>query len=246
MKTKKILILLAIINSLLVVSIGLVSAFEENDLILDGVGDVVDFNGEIINSNKYIDIRNIDFTELGYSIDNNNIEVTVKVNGKIDNRGNINDAFGESTSGDENSINFDFVIYSIIITFSNDEYTIFYINETCILSHGMEEKNLTSYNVNGNSLTISFEANVEEKSLESIIATSEFSKININYEDLFELWSNMTPEELAAQNKSKQETVLANRIRGVAYRLKRKGLLTSPSIGVFKIASKGLAILKNL
>ena len=68
-------------------------------------------------------------------------------------------------------------------------------------------------------------------------------------EDLqsYSVWIlNVTPEELAAQNKSKQETVLANRIRGVAYRLKRKGLLTSPSIGVFKIASKGLAILKNL
>ncbi|MHA1279283.1 MAG: winged helix-turn-helix domain-containing protein [Candidatus Helarchaeota archaeon] len=57
---------------------------------------------------------------------------------------------------------------------------------------------------------------------------------------------NVTPEELQAQNKSKQETVLANRVRGVAYRLKRKGLLKSPSNGIFKITNKGLASLKNL
>ena len=145
MKAKKILILLAIINSLLVISIGLVSAFEESDIIFDGVGDVIDFNGKIVDSNKYIDVKNIDFTELEYSIDNNNIEVTVKVDGKIENRGNINDAFGESASGDENSINFDFVIYSIIISFTDGDYTIFYINETCVLSHGIEERNLTNY-----------------------------------------------------------------------------------------------------
>ncbi|MHA1342155.1 MAG: winged helix-turn-helix domain-containing protein [Candidatus Helarchaeota archaeon] len=57
---------------------------------------------------------------------------------------------------------------------------------------------------------------------------------------------NLTPKELTTQISSKRETVLANRVRGMAYRLKRKGLLKSPSKGVYKITSKGLASLKNM
>ena len=55
---------------------------------------------------------------------------------------------------------------------------------------------------------------------------------------------NITPEERGLPLSSRHETVLANRIRGIAYRLKKKQLLTSPTRGVFKITKKGLARLR--
>ncbi|MCK4415914.1 MAG: hypothetical protein KAU84_02055, partial [Thermoplasmatales archaeon] len=162
MKIGKILILAMVVSSLLAISISSVVAVDEYELITDGTGDVVDFvTQETVDEHPDIDVENIDITELKYEREDKSVTLTLKVDGVIENRGDLDDISGSDIPDDLFVFNVNTVGYVFMLSTSYDTYQIAYANNTCQVIYLTEFEiiNLTEddFSVIFGTLTISFE-----------------------------------------------------------------------------------------
>ena len=184
MKIGKAAIIALFVSSLLLVSIGHVSAFEESGEINDGAGDVVqiDFDTQeerLATESPYIDIDNLDIVKVTYAFTDTHVDLEFIVKGEIENRGST-----EESSGYVYSYDMDDVAYTISIeTEEGGYYDVIYINNTCKLSYEAESVNITDFSVDGGTLTISFDLDTSEETFYNISAKSEYIRTKFNLSD---------------------------------------------------------------
>ncbi len=198
MKIGKILILAMVVSSLLAISISSVVAVDEYELITDGTGDVVDFvTQETVDEHPDIDVKNIDITELKYEREDKSVTLTLKVDGIIENRGDLSDISEYGLPDDLLDFNVNTVGYVFMLFTSYDEYQIAYANNTCQVIYLTEFEiiNLTEddFSVNVDTLTITFEVGTTNETYESASVTTLYQKFSLS--DLEE-WEGEDPEGL--------------------------------------------------
>ena len=90
MKIEKILMLMMVCSVLIASSMN-VAAVEESGILDDGLpGDVFDYGTyELVTESQYIDVDNIDISQVEYTITNETIEFTMTVVGVIEDRGSL-------------------------------------------------------------------------------------------------------------------------------------------------------------
>jgi hypothetical protein len=175
--------------------LGIVSAFEEEGNINDGIGDVIDtFKYEVVSENKYVEIDNIDITKFTYTITDNSFVFSIEVKGVIENRGDMSDLNMDSIDEDSFTFDIDAVGYSFTLSTSKDYYVINYVNGECQLLTDTSTINLTSsdFSISGNKLTINYDLDTTGQVFESAIATSTYIRWKFDINDLI----NMTEEDL--------------------------------------------------
>ena len=168
MKIEKMLIIALVASSLLIASTSTVVAVDETRTITDAEDDVVD-----VISGETTDYPNIDITEIKYDREGTNITITMTVKGVIENIGDIS---GEDWS--------DLVTYMFYFTTSFDMYTIWYVNEYCVLSTSYEEINITDFSVEGSVLEVNFNINNTEETYDSIAVDSAYMSMDLTGEDM--------------------------------------------------------------
>lgn len=195
MKIGKILILAMVVSSLLAISISSVVAVDEYELITDGTGDVVDFvTQETVDEHPDIDVENIDITELKYVREDKSVILTLKVDGVIENRGDLSDISGYGLPDDLLDFNVNTVAYLFILDTSYETYQITYANNTCQVSYGSDFEiiNLTEddFSVIFGTLTISFEVRTTNETYDSVSVQTLYQKYSfddIDFENLDDL-----------------------------------------------------------
>ena len=119
MKNRNILISAVVIISILVSLIPSAAAVEENETITDSIGDVIDHLGEVVESNPNIDVENIDIVNFVYERSNKDVTFELKVDGIIEDRGDISDfsflGFGSEYPEDIYEFDMDTVGYTFIL-----------------------------------------------------------------------------------------------------------------------------------
>jgi len=167
-----------------------VVAIEENKTISDPAGDVFtsDFLGfgetediVYVSEHSDIDVKNIDIREITYIRQDKDVTLTLKVDGEIENRGNMEDIpnFGLE------EIDINVVEYKIGLGTSNESYVISYVNEKCQLNYYYDDEtvNLSEgewYIDNKDTLVISFELKSNDETYEYLEVTTTFTKMNIS------------------------------------------------------------------
>lgn len=184
MKIGKIVVLAMTICCLLIASSTHVAALEKSETIEDLENDVFDYETqEVVSDNQYIDVDNIDITQIGYEITNDTIEFTITVGGEIEDRGSLE----EFDDPDASFYNIDAVTYTFDLVTSEDWLSISYANNTCRLTDDMGEvTNLTEsdFTVNGNTLTVSFDWNTSGQTFEEASANVQYMRLVIDLEML--------------------------------------------------------------
>ena len=116
---KKILIIGLIACSLLITSMYSVVAAEEEKTFEDPSGDVIDVLSEEYTTNK----PNVDIINITYSKTGKDVTLSLKVKGKIEDRGDIDDPEAETL-----------VSYGILLSTDKQDYNILYVNQECLLN----------------------------------------------------------------------------------------------------------------
>lgn len=194
MKTKK-LALITILTIYVMLIFNIVSAFDEEESINDGIGDVIDtFKDEVVTENKYIEIDNIDITKFSYRISDTNLVFSIEVKGEIENRGDMSDLSMEGIDDDSYTFDIDAVGYSFSLSTSKDNFVINYVNGDCQLLNETDVVNLSSsdFTVSGNKLTVSYDLDTSNHVFDSAIATTTYIRWKFDINDLV----NMTEEDL--------------------------------------------------
>ena len=192
MKVEKIVILAIAICCLFITSSMQVAALEKSESPEDLENDVFDYlTQEIVTESQYIEVDNIDITNINYDITDTNIEFSITVKGKIEDRGTLDDFLGNYESN-ITSLNVDTVAYSFDLVTSEIWLNIMYVNNQCILTDELGEiTNLSAsdFSVSGDTLTVSFEWDTTNQTFEEATANSQYMRFmieDINYEDLDE------------------------------------------------------------
>lgn len=187
MKIDKILILTMVVTCLFFASTTSVVAIEENEIWTDITGDVftVDLLGigeseEIIYVTEHpdVDVENIDIVEVTYSRENKNVDLTLKVDGIIEDRGELIDIV---TLGYDN---IDAVGYTFLLSTSNEDYTVSYANNKCQITYSdFTTLNLTEddFSIDDlDTLVISFELNTDNETYDAITIEASYIKMNLS------------------------------------------------------------------
>ena len=194
MKTKK-FALIIILTIYVMLIFNIVSAFEVEESINDGIGDVIDtFKDEIVTENKYIEIDNIDISKFSYTISDTNVVFSIEVKGEIENRGDMSDLSMEGIDDDSYTFDIDAVGYSFSLSTSKDNYVINYVNGVCQLLNETDVVNLSSsdFTVSGNKLTVNYDLDTSNHVFDSAIATTTYIRWKFDINDLV----NMTEDDL--------------------------------------------------
>jgi len=200
MKKIKILIPTIVVISILAAIIPSVAAVEENETITDSIGDVIDHLGEVVESHPDIDVENIDIVNFVYERSDKIASFEVKVDGIIEDRGDISDfsflGFGSEYPEDTLEFNMDTIGYTFILSTSYEDYQIVYVNKKCqmMYSSTFEVVNISeeNYSVTGDTLTVSFELNTSNETYDIISAQTNYIRLEFNLSQL----ENMTDEEI--------------------------------------------------
>ena len=205
MKNISRLMLALLISSVCIGATLSVMALSENETISDGTDDVIDSLGEIVRSSPYVDINNIDITELKYTRDNKQVTLTLTVNGIIQNKGSLSDLLLLNGLGGDNpditDFNIDAVGYYFTLTTDNESYSIFYVNNACQLQYASDPEhpvNLSSsaFSVLDDTLTIYFELTTADEPYEDVSAQSSYIKLKFSLDDLNNLDENANIDDL--------------------------------------------------
>lgn len=189
MKIGKILVMLVAVSSLLFIQTTQVKALEASGIIEDPVGDVYSLlTNDVIYEHQHINVDNIDITEIQYAITADTIELTMVVKGMIENRGSLEDMDSIETLEEWEFENFDvdMVSYQFIVELSDDGIVVEYSNNSLKAESGLlGDLNLSTsnFNINQNTLKISFAYNTTGQSFIEINAASYYYRFNL--EELF-------------------------------------------------------------
>jgi len=200
MKKMRLLIPTLLVINLLAALCFPIAAIDENQTITDSLGDVIDLNKEdIVTDHPDIDVEDIDIERITYFRSDTSVELTLKVDGNIGNRGTEDDFiwFGFDTGGfedesdfDFNNLNLDTIAYTFILLTSDNEYSLLYINQSCkLINSTFETINISEddLSVDGDTLTIEFELDTSDETYESISVQAQYMKLKFNLEDLDQL-----------------------------------------------------------
>jgi PKD repeat protein len=186
MKMGKMLLILVAVSSLLFVQSTQVKALEANGVIEDIAGDVVNiYSGDVINEHEYIEVDNIDIIEIEYEIRDNEIELSMTLQGNIENRGSMGDL-----DEVENAQSFDInaVFYNFYLEFSDDSLMVTYCNNSARFESflsGIVNLSESDIILSQNSVTITFDYDTTNQNFSEITADSQF--VQINLDDILEL-----------------------------------------------------------
>ena len=182
MKIGKVLMLVILVSSLLVLTGS--AAIEESETLMDQSDDVysIDLSGyseeefNYITEHDDIDVDNLDIREVTYQRNDKDVTMTLKVEGIIEDRGNIEDLkWGEE-------FDVDTVGYNIELSTSYETYIITYVNKVCTIAYGSdyEETNLSdsNFSVENEVLTVSFELKTSNETYEDMSGATTFMKVD--------------------------------------------------------------------
>lgn len=190
MKTKTMSIYLF---SILLACLFMGSASAAMQTVRDSTGDVLDdLAMELVDPDtaKY-DVDNVDLTKVTYEKNGNTMDLTMEVNGLIDNQGSL-DQFLAYDTGDVDpfSLNLDLVAYlftinTLTLAGETSTYVILYVNEQCdITSESItgETINITENSCESSSdtLSISFDLLTTTESLDAVTAGTTAIKMDFS------------------------------------------------------------------
>lgn len=190
MHKEKILILFIVCSFFLATTLAV--AADETITLYDEKDDVIyydELTGEEIETDQK---PNIDIRELTYSRTGQRITLSLTVEGIIENRGSL-DAF---LTGD--TLEHDLVLYSIMLSTTEDMYTIIYVNNVCNYSDLDASSNITDFTVQNSILTVSFDLKNDTEVYESIIGMTMDIKISATEYELYSDEINDFPLEIEA------------------------------------------------
>ena len=187
---KKIFIVGLIVCSFFVISISSVLAVSQTITINDDTDDVSDYFSEgVVSSNP-----NIDITKLTYSRQETFVTLTLEVNGSIENLGHLSDIDADEAN---------FILYSMIVSNSNDSYTIYYVNNECQITYESEEatENITPsvFSAVGSDLTVSFNLLNNDETYDGIYADTLYYKVTLLDDENYEYLYDMAPDEVTLE-----------------------------------------------
>jgi len=147
---------------------------DETETLTDPENDVMDYINQVYTTSK----PNVDIISLTYHREGKEVTITLEVKGEIEDRGNINDIL-------EGMTNIDLVLYYIELSTSSESYIIRYVNGACNLSYSSGSwKNISTFSVNNNVLTVWFDLLSSNETFDSISAGTTDIDMPEWYEDL--------------------------------------------------------------
>jgi hypothetical protein len=172
---KKIIILSLIVCSLLFVAVDPAAAADRT--IPDDKGDVigVDEMGEEITTSEFVDVANLDILEMTYTRTGKSVTLTLKVDGEIEDRGNLDD-IEHMLLGDRE---IDLIYYTLLLTTSDSEYLIIYINKNCNISYGASEESeaIDTFTINNkDTLSVTFDLLDDTETYDYLESTVLYTK----------------------------------------------------------------------
>jgi PKD repeat protein len=194
MKIGKIVILAILVCNLLVLT-GSAAAIEENETLTDQPNDVYSIGGMLyysedgqeefnfITEHDDIEVDNIDIREVTYQRNDKDVTMTLKVEGIIEDRGNIEDLNFESELGVNT------VAYNIQLSTSYETYMITYVNGICTIANTSDYKEVnlsdSDFSVENGVLTVSFELKTSNETYVELSGGTSFTKFDFDlYSDL--------------------------------------------------------------
>jgi hypothetical protein len=136
-------------------------------------------NGMYRNDKKH----NVNIIRGSYSSKDDNVTLTLEVEGIIEDRGNM------SYTSIVNS-----VFYGFDINTSKNNYQILYCNRSCILEYDNVSQNLSNFEVNGSNISISFSLNNSSEFINSVTVLASdvyFGEKEIKFETNSDLAANI-------------------------------------------------------
>jgi hypothetical protein len=168
-----------------------VSAQSIDETITDSVNDVVGFdyaseNMEITTENEYVEVENIDITEVVFTLDGTSAVITLEVAGEIEDRGSIEDTiFGAGlTDPTLSGLNIDTIEYSLTVLTDLDSYQLSYVNNECKISSSDGIENITDFTVDGALLTIPFTLTSSDETYTEGNVSALISYMRVKIEDI--------------------------------------------------------------
>jgi PKD repeat protein len=151
--------------------------------IIDGTGDVcsIDYQtGEstVVTYSTYIDVSNLDITQATYMQQGTQANLSLQVQGIIEDRGDIIDPYNQNFSD-----HIDAVEYLFELSTSDQDYSVSYSNRTGQITSGSSGPiNLTASNfsVIGDTLSVWFSLISADEIYESLSVTSTYIKANLS------------------------------------------------------------------
>lgn len=204
MKIKSLLAITIIVSSLFYITISSVEAADVT--ISDGTGDVYSYDDQnmtLITNSPEIDIANIDINQTTYMLEGTQITLTLRVNGKIQDKGNLFDINLENAEdlGDLENFTINAIFYQFTVTTSSGYYVILYSNKTCNFTSTTDSYDLSpsdfSINGAGNTLTVTFPLTNAFETYESLEVESVYTNFNFIQEDFSPIYySDMAPNPI--------------------------------------------------
>jgi hypothetical protein len=156
--------------------------------IADGTGDVTAIdeneNMTIAQSNQYINVDDIDIVAATCNDNGAAVTVSLRVQGIIQDRGNINDIFmeGYDENTDFTNMSFDTIGYSVNVSTNSTVYTATYVNHQAKLARDNSDTttNISSFSKNGNTVTMTFTLDSPLETVQGFGAQTMFIKINFS------------------------------------------------------------------
>ena len=180
MKLKNLFVITIIVSCLFYINTYPIRAADVT--ITDRTGDVcsLDYltgNMSIITSSPYINVDNLDLVQATYTQQGVQVNLSLQVDGIIENRGNIT-----NLSNIDNLTILDIVEYDFQLTTSERDYGINYCNRTGQLFYNDTQINLTSsdFSVVGNTLSITFSLVNADEIYENLSVDSLYLKANLS------------------------------------------------------------------
>src|SRR4030042_3017306 len=201
MKKEKIILLILSICCILLISTSIISEVNENKRLLDETEDVMYADPETGEETTTDQKPNIDITELVYTRTGKTVTLKLTVEGVIENRGNLQDYANEEV------LSIDLVMYSYILTTSEDTYEIIYVNRVCNLSSTGRSENITDFTVIDDALEITFDLLTETETYESIMGLTSDYKISMTDFEMYYDETNDIPLEIINTEDTYEGTV---------------------------------------
>jgi len=193
-KLKNLWIITIMLNSVFLMAVFSVKAVDV--IITDSTEDVCSIDNltgetKVVLNHPDINVDNLDLIQANYTKQELQAIVSFEVKGNIENRGEL-----IYTYDDDFFTDFDTVEYELLLSTSEQDYSISYSNNSGMLSYGVEQVNLTSsdFSIIGNTLTISFNLTSANETYSDLSVSSTYIKFVYDEEEPFiELLSDVAP-----------------------------------------------------
>jgi len=190
MKADKVFLCMLVFSGLVLCAFPIGSAAQANDTISDPINDVFSMLEEdeilTIDESEFVDIDNIDVTEISYTVTDSQIRVDITVAGVIEDRGNLSELSPEGGEPDMTSFDMDSIVYRVIVETDVDAYYMSYSNGTVNVSDGYLTtyfSDSASFSKSGDTLTMTVDVDTSDETFENVTGVVEYYRIKIDLND---------------------------------------------------------------